>query len=480
MPVAELLSMLPATLERRDRTAVNSIVFALLEQNAPIGRQWRSLAAVMSQNGEHSAAIGAIRRYVAAEAGGPIARLDEVFTLQRAGRVSEARDVLCSIPRTIPDRAQYSYLLGALDSMLGKIDDARENLTAAVQMGPDNGQAWLALAMLGRSGVGDKIGDALVDQDPRRQDRKMRHADAYFYGLGKVLAERGEHAAAFDAFSEGARLCAAAQPYDADADKRRVEQIKQGFERSFIDRISAKVSVDTSRPIIATGNPRSGTTLVEQILASHSEVTDGGELECMRIVAQDIGGPLEGDLSRYLAGGQANDLARLYLHLVDERFGPKGRVVDKRLFASRTLGLVAAILPQAPIIWLRRDPLDCAWSCFRTYFNQSSPWSHDLATIASHFRQEDGLLALWQERLGERLLVVPYEELVESPEVWTRRLLEHCKLPEERQVFAPHEHVRPVMTASVMQVREPINKKGIGVAEPYRKFMQPFIEAYYG
>lgn len=479
LPVSGLLDRLPGALDERGRSAINALIFELLRRDASLGRQWRTLALVLSQNGEHRSAIAAMRNYVRWGGSDPQARLEEVFTLQRAGRVVEALELLDELPETVPDRGAHAYLAGSLESMAGRLDRARKRLTDAVRLTPQSGRAWLALAMIERLDRDSASGDAIVRHDPRKTGSTMENADAYFYALGKAHADRGEHRYAFEAFSEGARLARSAQPYDPAAERRRVEQVAQGYDRAFIDRVATTVTIDTSRPIIVTGNPRSGTTLVEHILASHSAVADGGELDVMRVVGQEIGGPLEADLSHYLERSPADTLASLYLHLLDERFDEPGRIVDKRLFASRSLGVIAAILPQAPIIWMRRAPLDCAWSCFRTYFNQSSPWSHDLRTIAQHFRLEDMLLEKWQDVLGAKLLVVPYEELVEAPAVWTKRLLDHCGLAEEPGVFSPHRTDRAVMTASVAQVREPINKKGIGVAEPYREFMTPFIDAYY-
>ena len=158
-----------------------------------------------------------------------------------------------------------------------------------------------------------------------------------------------------------------------------------------------------------------------------------------------------------------------------------GRIIDKTTSSTRYLGLAAALLPDAPLIWMTRDPLDRAWSCYRTNFaGTAMPWSYDLQDIAAHFRIEDQLLAQWKKILGNRLLVVPYEELVTDPDAWIRRVLAHCGLGEESLVFSPHENQRPVATASMVQVRRPINRDAIGAGEPYRKFMQPFLDAYYG
>jgi hypothetical protein len=163
-----------------------------------------------------------------------------------------------------------------------------------------------------------------------------------------------------------------------------------------------------------------------------------------------------------------------------ERFGREGRIVDKTIDVSRFMGLAASVLPEAPLIWMRRDPLDSAWSCFRTFFIHGVAWSYDLTDIAHHFRLEDRLLAFWQDRLGDRLLVVPYRDLVDASEEWTKRIIAHCGLAEEAGVFAHHETERAVATASSLQVRRPINRDGLNVAAPYAKHLQPFIDAYYG
>ena len=200
----------------------------------------------------------------------------------------------------------------------------------------------------------------------------------------------------------------------------------------------------------------------------------------MGLLAKDIGGLSCPALERYVAAEGASAGARLWRHWLDERFPGPGRVVDKTLNTSRLLGIAAALLPEAPLIWLTRDPLDCAWSCFRTRFSGEGAWSYDLEDIAFHFRLEDELLARWRDVLGERLLVVPFEALVTEPVPWIRRILAHCGLADEAQAFAPHENARAVTTSSALQVRRPINRAGIGVAEPYRQFLEPFVRAYAG
>jgi hypothetical protein len=198
----------------------------------------------------------------------------------------------------------------------------------------------------------------------------------------------------------------------------------------------------------------------------------------LELLIKDIDGISYGAVSTYVARVGAATAARLWQHWLAERFTASGRVVDKTTTNSRLLGLAATLLPEASLVWITRDPLDCAWSCFRTRFSGEAAWSYDLEDMAHHFRLEDRLLERWREILGDRLLVVPYEELATDPQPWIRRILAHCKLPEEPQPFAPHQSRRPVTTASVMQVRQPINRRSIGIAEPYRAYLEPFSRAY--
>jgi hypothetical protein len=252
-----------------------------------------------------------------------------------------------------------------------------------------------------------------------------------------------------------------------------------GYDAGPIAAIARQQTEPTAHSIFVMGLPRSGTTLADQILTSHSAVTGGGEVNLLRFIEHEVGGVAYSAVSAHVQRFGAPSVASLWHHLVDERFPGSRRIVEKTLDTTRKLGLVASLLPEAPLIWMKRDPLDTAWSCFRNSFMQGIRWSNDLSDIAFNFRLEDKLLAQWQRILGDRLMVVPYEQLASEPEPWIRRILAHCGLSEEKPVFAPHENRRVVATSSVMQVRKPIGRQAIGSAEPYRPFLEPFIDAYY-
>ncbi|MCX7284428.1 MAG: sulfotransferase [Novosphingobium sp.] len=476
---AQLLRMFVSALERRSRLDVNRAAFALLEGSPPLGKNWHALAKVMQTNGEYAAANLAMDRFAAHRPNDPHARFLQAAMLAQTGRPERAWEILDHVPFGVPTPSEHHYLRGTIAVNLGQLAQAESNLLAALDSEPGLGQAMLSLAAARKRKAGDPIGDRILAAGPIMAKAPAIERAHFYYAAGRVHFDRHEPDAAFAHFSAGAELVSTWRPYDAAADQRDAHLCRTGFDRAFIAGINATITTDTSAPIFVTGLPRSGTTLVEQILVSHSAVVGGEEMGRMALVQRDLPAPGAAGLSRHIgAGTSADDLASLYVHLCRERFGNDGRFIDKAPEASRLMGLIAALLPDSPIIWLRRDPLDCAWSAYRTYFAEGLDWSWKLEDIASHFALEDDLFRHWSSLLPERILVVDYQELVRDSAVQIRRILAHCNLPEESQVFRPHETQRVVSTASVMQVREPINTGAIGAADPYRRHLEPFIKRY--
>lgn len=450
----------------------------LLAMRAPIGVEWRKIAELMRVSGEITLAHAAMDAFVAAAGDSAAARLSKIVLLTQTARVREAHALISTLPETIPDRAGNAFLRGNTAVTLGMVDEGRAQLEIALRERPGWGPAWLTLASAVNL-ADDPIGDHLLADAAAAERQSPPELARYCYALGKLHADRGEHDAAFAAYSRGATLLRAATPYSRAGNAAAARQAMTGFDGDFFDRHRAPPSRATARPIFVTGLPRSGTTLVEQILTSHSAVADGGEISLAHHLAVELGGVSGDAIERHIAaGGSLEKLGDLYLHLLGERFGSEGRIVDKTIDNSRFLGLIAAALPDAPLIWMRRDPIDSAWACFRTFFIHGVAWSYDLEDIAHHFLLEDALLAYWQERLGDRLLVVPFTEFVSTPDAWIARLLAHCGLAEESGVYRFYDTDRAVATASSLQVRRPINRDGVGVAEPYRAFLRPFELAY--
>ena len=475
--IAEFKALV-AALHANTRRDVNRIALKLVEANPAIGSRWKTLSTLMQTNGENRAAATAMERYVAHAQGDPQAKFEYAALLAQTGRLQDAWTIMQSVPANIPDPAGHAFVLGSMSVNIGDIAQAQEHLLRALEVNPALGQAMLSLAVSEKMTPDSKIGNRIIDSAPLFQAAPDLERGHYHYALGKVHFDRHEADPSFTAFSTGAAIVRKSRPFDPAEDQREADLCRAEFSVDAIADVACSVAVDTSRPIFVTGLPRSGTTLVEQILVSHSSVSGGEELGRMSLIQRDAGGPNSAALKHQLKTLSATELANEYLQLSSERFGDTSRFVDKSLGTSRQIGFITSLLPQAPIIWLRRDPLDCAWSAFRTYFMRGLDWSWNLEDIARHFKLEDDLFSHWTQLLGDKILVVNYEELVSNPEPGIRRILAHCGLDEEPAVFAPHKTRRAVTTASVMQVRQPINTGAIDAAGPYRKHLQPFIDAY--
>lgn len=467
-----------AALQRNDRRGSNESAQSLIEQRASLGEKWRLVAKVMQTNGEVTLADQAMALLVEQSGNRDNALFDRATLAAQVGRLETASDILESLPETVPNKASHAYLRGTMAMNFGRIDEAEQFLVSAIEANPQLGQPHLALAKCRKRKEGDALGDRILAAGNDMANTLPAERVQYHFAAGSVHFDRQQADPAFDQFAQGAGLMAAQNRYDPAADKRQAVVSHQDYTRDEIQRLGDMIRTDTSDAIFVTGLPRSGTTLVEQILASHSAVVGGQELGSMAVVQRDLSQNSYNGVKTYAANSTLDNLSKLYLHLARERFGEKGRFVDKGLNNPRFIGMIASMLPQSPIIWLRRDPLDCAWSAYRTFFATGLEWSWRLEDIAHHFMIEDALFRFWSELLPERILVVNYARLVNEPQTQIERILSFCNLASEPAVFEPHRTERVVATASTMQVREPIGTGALGAADPYREHLRPFTEAY--
>ncbi len=477
-PLKILSDRLQPAVERNDRGAIASALSELVRLEAHMGEQWHALAQLALRNGEILLARKAIDLFVDAQGGSARASYLKASVLEQCGDMAAADAVLRSLPDSVPDPAANAYSRGTAALFLGNKDEAISQLERATAMQPLAGHAWLSLSMAVDLAAREDTADRILAASAQAPAMPPPQRAAFFHAKGRVHEVREEHGEAFAAFAQGNALMRALAPYNAANETRMAQQSLEGFDAEAIAEFNAQAGDTGERTIFVTGTARSGTTLVEQIITSHSAVSHGGEIGRLPLLALEMRGHSAAALRKHAGANGSASLSRLWHRLIDERFPGATRVVDKSLNTTGYLGIAASLLPDAPLIWLKRDPLDVAWSAFRTFLPAGQQWSCDLSSIAHHMRQEEALLAHWQGVLGERLLVVPYEELVRDPRHWTARILGHCNLAEETAPYAPHENVRAVGTASVMQVRRPISSKAVGSAAPYRPYLGEFIEAW--
>jgi hypothetical protein len=295
-----------------------------------------------------------------------------------------------------------------------------------------------------------KLGDDFSKTNPLNQLQ-------YHFAYGKALLDQREYDAAFDEYARGARLAPDRETYSASREALLVDSVISRYRRA---ESPGDASTDNGRAIFLLGLPRSGTTLLQRILSTNRKVVDGGEFAGMGVATMDFRRELD-------AGGSGipGDVAASYLHLVKERFGTKGMIVDKSINNLYYADIIADVFPGAPIILLERNALDVAWSCFRTCFNKGMPWSWALPDIAAHIRAMRHLADHWKSVMPERLVVVQYEAMVSDPERVLPDLFARCGLDFSEHVYNFYQRKGPVTTASVAQVSRPLNAHSIGSAQ---------------
>lgn len=471
----ELRALMTAFEARRRRDAAASLA-RLVESGAPLGPRWPALARLGMAIGEAELAIAASNAWLRLEPADPSRNLAHAALLARLGRVEDAIESLRSLPRT----PEVYHLLGTLHAQIGSVEAALENLRHAASRLPPTQAVWSWLAAV------DIKRFTEFDEDCRQIEAltKISMPDAprsaTHYALGKALLDQGDVAGAYAHYAEGAAIMARLEPDDGRAQSQFVDSLIAGFGGSLLGRLKPS-TCDSNRPIFVLGPPRSGTTLVEQILTSHSTVAGGAELSLFTVAGMALPDFSPAAVERYdTRGGQDpwGVIGHDYLHLLDQRFGRAGRVVDKTLNHGRVLGLLAKALPSARFIWLDRDIGDVAWSCFRTRFAAGMAWTWSLESIGRYLGDEALLRQHWASILGDRLLILRYEDLVSDPETQTRLLLAHAGLPEEPAVFTPHLQQRAVQTASVSQVRQPIHRNAVGSAKALPGRLAAMYAAY--
>ncbi|MEX2481316.1 MAG: sulfotransferase [Gammaproteobacteria bacterium] len=412
----------------------------------------RVLANVHYQAARFDAALESFERALAIAPNQPVLVAGKAAILERRGEFDAARAVL------------------APQLEAGEVAPAVALVFAA--LAPSLGQADVATALLERQLVQGRLNPGQT-------------VDCH-YELGRLADARGDYERAFHHFAVANEKQRRGQmgdlgALDEDSLERLFETTLAHCDRAFWASLCNSGN-RSERPVFVLGMPRSGTTLVEQILSSHPAVHGGGELEVLPAIAQQLI-EQQGAGEPYPAGLRQVDTAILdryaghYLAALEVRNSHAARVVDKLPHNFLHLGLIAALLPCAHVVHTRRDPRDTCLSMFFTKFNARTPYATDLAALGRHYRRYERLMAHWRAVLDLPLLELDYEALVDDQQAQTQRLLEFCGLERDARCLAFERQRRDVDSPSYRQVREPLYSHAVGRWQNYSAYLAPLLEA---
>lgn len=356
--------------------------------------------------------------------------------------------------RESPEGAARAFAqTGRILQRLGRFSDGMRCFQRALTLHPQRTAPWLEMIH------GMKVQDAdrpLITKmrertlDPRLNDRGL--ANLHF-ALGKANDDVSEFAEAITHFDEANRLRKADHTFDRAEHVKAIEWLESRFTKEFCRHPSPGASQDET-PIIVFGMPRSGTTLVEQILSRHTEIADGGEL----LFWGDIAATLSPGFSGFTAGA-AYEAGQQYLSILATIAPGAQRVTDKMPSNFFRLGLIHHLFPRARFIHCRRNPLDTSLSIYFTQFDTGHEYAYDRADIVFYFQYYQRLMAHWRRVLPrDRMLEIDYKELVTDPESVSRRMIEYCGLEWNESCLGSQVRSGSVNTASLWQARQPIYK----------------------
>jgi tetratricopeptide (TPR) repeat protein len=398
------------------------------------------------------------------------------------GRHDEAIGIYESMLSQAPEAPDIRLWLGHALKTVGRTAEAVTAYRAAASLRADFGDAWWSLANLKTY----RFADEEIARMRAAEAGERVHADdrAHLcFALGKAFEDRGEIEDSWSFYARGNALKRAESRYRADILETNTRLQKAVCTPAFFER-RAGWGDPRPDPIFIVGLPRSGSTLIEQILASHSQVEGTQELSDVQAIVLEMQGR-EPDLDhpRYpgvLTGLTARDAAGLGArYLADTAVHRAGRAffIDKMPNNFRHVGLIHLMLPRATVIDARREPMSCCFSILKQLFAQGQEFAYSVEDVARYYRTYLDLMAHWDEALPGKVLRVNHEDVVEDLEGQVRRILAHCRLPFEAACVEFHRTRRSVRTPSSEQVRQPIFRDGLDAWRPYERWLGPLREA---
>jgi len=472
--------VLGEVLARQGRVQAAEAVLARVVNLAPglnLARQ--ALALALQRLGRHAEAVAQLDLLLGRDPRNFRARMAKAASLAETGDYASAADVTAEVTAAFPDQPRGWLILGHTLRTLGRAEAAEAAFQRCLDLDPDCAEAWWSLANLKAYRFAPP---ALAAMETKLAAAGLAPADRSLIGfaLAKAREDEGRDAEAFALYAEANALQRALRPYDADATHAAAQRAKALFTPGFFAE-RAGWGEPAADPIFIVGLPRSGSTLVEQILASHPEVEATRELMDVQRMADWVAAQGPAPYPAPLAGlprAAIRQLGRDYLERTRplRRLG-RDRFIDKAPWNWLYVGLIRLMLPNARIVDVRRHPLGCGLSVFKQHFAGGFDFAYDLADIGRYYADYVDLMAHFDAVSPGSVVRVIYEELVADTEAQVRALLDRLGLPFDPATLRFFENRRAVATPSSEQVRRPIFADGVDHWRRFEPWLAPLKAA---
>jgi tetratricopeptide (TPR) repeat protein len=397
------------------------------------------------------------------------ARINLGLTLVVLGRLRDARACFAKVLKKSPRNVLALLGMGQIAAMEGRYGQAEAIYKQIIEIRPKMTNAWAALP--GTRKMTNADGDWLTNAETLATSaiHPMEQVNLRF-AMGKYCDDVSDFDRAFENYKRGNELLkTSAEDYDRKERSHLIDESIRVYSRDAISKIGATGS-SSAKPVFVVGMPRSGTSLAEQIIASHPAAYGAGELPFWAsLIATDAS-----RIRETLSEAKRPQVAEEYLRILDGLSAGASRVVDKAPNNSDFLGLIYSVFPNAHVIYMQRDPIDTCLSCYFQQFLTGMNFTLDLSDLVHYYREHQRIMAHWRAVLPSRFILdVPYEELVADQETWSRKMLDFIGLEWDARVLEFHANERQVTTASAWQVRQKIYKSSVSRWRNYEKFIGP-------
>jgi tetratricopeptide (TPR) repeat protein len=378
-----------------------------------------------------------------------------------------------------PENAYFHHNSAGIYSRLGQIDKAAFHFQQAFKLKPDYGEAYQGFTESVYCADQSSLLNSIEKQIQRKATTASQKCYMHF-AAGKICADSKQYTKAFQHYEKGNKLKNVS--FDSERNRNLTNLQIQYFNEAFVEK-TKEWGLFCRTPIFIVGMPRSGTTLIEQILSCHSLVHGAGELPDIENIVNTIQFNTKNKLPYpfFLNETTLHDLLGFglsYINNLNNLSGNKGRVINKNPLNFNYIGFILLVFPNAKIIHLQRNPLDTCLSCYFQNFAKAQEYAFDLEGLGEFYGEYHRLMSHWTTVYPNRIKTIQYEELVSHSETIIRDLLQYCDLPWEDQCLDFHKNKRGVVTASKYQIRRPIYKSSMGQWQNYKDCLQPLINKF--